>query len=266
MADDSVIQVDPPATPSISVEPKKDEPGDLSWKDKVKDKSQGQLMEMYGEASKKLGEMSESERQKTEVLKKMNVILAAIGKDPTREKMVKLWIDELNGGDGDGDGGGDGKDKKTDPALTDVRRSQESEIINRFEARYGIDKLAADKKKEDHIKIGNALWELVDPRGEFKNYEQMLDSVPLQKLDKMLENAYWIANRDKVQSDLAIARKAERDVAEMGAIGGISSSSAGGEGEDINLTQEQRYAAKKMGVSEDKYKERMKEIIKSRRG
>src|SRR3990167_2326463 len=139
MPEEIVLPVTPPVTPPADNKP--EDKGDLTWKDKVSGKTSEQLIEMYGEASKKLGEMSESERQKTGVLKKMNVILAAIGKDPTREKMVKLWIDELNGGDGDGDGGGDGKDKKTDPALTDVRRSQESEIINRFEARYGIDKL-----------------------------------------------------------------------------------------------------------------------------
>lgn len=264
MADEPVTPASNPGEPPTppAGEGKPEDKSDLTWKDKVTGKTQEQLIEMYGQLSQKLGEMSASEKQKSEVLKKVNVILAAIGKSPEREKMVKAWIDEFGTGD-DGEGGEDDK-KKIDPALMDVRKSQENEIVGNFESRYGIDKLPEEQRKEMQGRIGNALWDLVDPRGEYKTYQEMLDSIPLQKLDRMMENAYWIANRDKISSELREAQESKRKADQMGAIGGLSSASIGGE-EEIELTTEELRAAKSMKVTPEKYKERKREILRARK-
>lgn len=224
-------------------------------KDKLADKTTAQLVEMYGNLERKMGETSGEIKQKDELIKQMNIVLAAIEKDPTRSELVKKWIQELDGGEG-----ADKKDIKKDDKGSDTRRAVESEIVRKFESRYGLDKLKGEDKAKAQTKLGNALWELADPKGEYKSYEELLDHIPLQKLDRLLENAYWVSNRDVISEKIDLENQAKKRENDLASIGGLSSASINEQGE-VELTPDEIKTAEKMKIPVEKYKARKKEIL-----
>lgn len=227
---------------------------DAGFKQKLEGKDNGQLIEMYGNLERKVGEMSGEVKQKDELIKQMNIVLAAIEKDPTRSELVKNWIKELSGDDSDK------KDVKKDDKGSDTRRAVESEIVRKFESRYGLDKLKGEDKAKAQTKLGNALWELADPKGEYKSYEELLDHIPLQKLDRLLENAYWVSNRDVISEKIQLEERAKKRENDMASIGGLSSASINEQGE-VELTPDEIKTAQKMNIPVEKYKARKKEIL-----
>lgn len=240
----------PPAPPTPPT-------GEIAWQDKVKDKTPDQLVEMYGEAQKKIGELSAKDKQNDELIRQMNVILAAIDESDERKKLVtgwvEGWIDKSQGKKTEGKK--ELAENKPSEAVSDVRKQQENEIIRRFEQKYGIDRLDTEKKREMNGKVGNALWAVADPLGKFDKWEDLVAAIPVSKLENLLERAYYEANRGVI----------EKKMEESGEIapptmGSLPSSPLPPESE-VRLTNEEREVAKKLGVSEEKYLERKKEKL-----
>jgi len=263
MSDPITPPVTPPAAPPVNpptppVAPAVEPEITPELQRKIEGKSNQEIVKMYGELERKMGEASTNIEQRDQLIKQMNVVLAAIGKNPDREKMVKAWIKEVSEGS-------DGEDKKEENIETikvnDTRKALENDIIRKFEGRYGLDKMAGEEKKGAHMKIGQALWDLVDPEGKYKSYDEMMDHVPLQKLDKMLENAYWISNRDIISEKVRLQDEAKRREANGGAIGSISSVNIG-QSDEITMSTEEIKAAEKLGISKEKWIERKKQIAK----
>ena len=108
------------------------------------------------------------------------------------------------------------------------------------------------------VKIGQELMEMLDPGGN-KNYADILASISLERLPKYLEKSYNLATMDEKVKKVAETARAE---AQMGATGQISSiPSTGGVAEDVSLTPTDRANAQKMGVTDEKWLERKKQII-----
>jgi hypothetical protein len=230
---------------------------DQNWQDKVKDKGREELVTMYGEAQKKIGELSVKDQQNDELIKQMNIILAAIGDEPEREKTVKDWIqthlDKVEGKIKP-------KDKETaasedNPQITDLRRTQETEIIRRFEEKYEINRLPEDKKKEMNGKIANALWQVADPLGKYEKWEDLVKAIPLAKLETLLERAYFEANRSLIEEKAKTT--GEGSPLAMGKIASYSLPSS----ETVSLTPAEEAVAKKLGIPPEKYLERKKEML-----
>lgn len=237
-----------PTTPTTPIEP-------ITTADKLKDKTPEELVKMYGDAERKIGELSSKDKQNDELIRQMNVILAAIGDSPDREELVKNWI---NGYVEKSQGKKTPVEtKKEEPKpsgdITDVRHQQENEITRRFEEKYGINKLDAEKRKEMNGKIGNALWAVADPLGKYEKWEDLLAAIPITKLEDLMERAYFEANRGAIEAKIAEA--GEIPGVTMGRIAGATLPTE----EMTKLTANEEQVAKKLGISSEKYLERKKQ-------
>lgn len=228
----------PPATP---------DPGEVdAMAEKLKGKTAEEIAKMYGESEKKLGEMGSEVGKARQEIERMNIILAAISRDPEREKIVKSWIKEAN------DPEVDPKKKDTpevDPAVTDIRLSGEKRIISEFEKKYGIASLPPEELDKTRVKIANALWVVADPLGKYETYEQLIREIPLTKLDGLLERAYFELNKESLSEG-------------KGPSIGVLPSSGLPEKDQITLSADEEKAADGLGVPRDKYLERKKSMLK----
>lgn len=136
------------------------------------------------------------------------------------------------------------------PVNDDTRKTLVDQIVSGFEKDTGIATLEPDKKKEMHQRVGQELFELVDPGGT-KTYQEIISSIPLNKLSKYFDKAYKLATINDKPVDNSMVGT------------GIFSStpSAGGQpAEAVNLTPRDRELAQQMNVPEDKWLERKKQL------
>ena len=224
--------------------------------DKFEGKADEDVKKSYAELEKKFGEQSNEVAQAREVSEKMGVVLAAISADPQLYQSVENQIRKMYNQPPIEDQVQQQNQQPT-PEKDDTRRAVTNNIMDDFYRRYGVDKLEADKKKEVTTKIGVALAEMLDPGGT-KNYNEILSSISLERLPRYLENAYYLANKEELieQSKLEAIQQSREN--EMATIGSIPSSS--GMNGQMQLTQAERATAQKMGISEENYLKRKKEI------
>jgi hypothetical protein len=231
--------------------------------EKFKGKSPQEIAKMYVELEGKIGDQSKEIGEAREYQRKMDAVLQAIWSDPNLYNQVDLQIKKISGVDVPDtkppevpkapEKPDEKKDQVPQPDL-DTRKAMESQIINDFFRRYGIDQMEPEKRRESQVKIGTALAEMLDPGGK-KSYQQIMTEVSLQKLPRFLENAYIIANKDSLTTQ-AVGK------ADEGAIGSIPSSGSG-VAETLTLSPEEREIAKKQGITEEKYLTRKKEILEA---
>ena len=132
------------------------------------------------------------------------------------------------------------------------------QVIDNFEKSKGLDKLTGDAKKEVQNKIGQYVFNMADSfLGAGKTYQQILDTIPLDKLNTVFENAYNFATLDEKVNKAKEEGTAEAQV-NSGIIGSLPSSSPNNEA--TTLSAEERAIAKKQGVTDEKYLQRKKEI------
>ncbi len=140
----------------------------------------------------------------------------------------------------------------------DTRKALENQLVNQFEQGHGLDKLEADAKKDMNVRIGQELMELLDPSGT-KNYNQVISEVSLEKLPKYLEKAYSLATMSDTIKKAQETAQAEAQYGATGVMSSIPSSSP--DSPETSLSPQERQLAKKMGVSEEKWLERKKQIL-----
>lgn len=146
---------------------------------------------------------------------------------------------------------------KPSPETVDTRNSQIKMIVDKFSEDHGIDKLDAEGKKAMNEKVGNELGEMLDPMGN-KTLQQILETVSLTKLPHFLEKAYTLATKDQIVKDAEDRGRQKAIEENTGIIGTMASSSINPE--NITLTAAQKKVAQGLGIPEDKYLERVKEI------
>ena len=229
-------------------------------KDVYTGKSVEDVAKMHSELEKKLGESSQEVGKLRDFKEKMDVVLNVLGQDPTLYNQVDNAVRKYQGLATEPV---ETNQQPTLPVRDDTRRAVESQIIDEFERKYGINALPADKKKEQHQKIGASLAELLDPGGN-KTVQQIIGDVPLDRLNRYLDHAYLLANRDQLVETAKLEALTKNREAEYGAIGGIPAS--GGTLSDITLTPAEREVARKQGIPEEKYLERKKQIATESKG
>ena len=226
----------------------------------LRKKDRSELVKMYRNLEKKLGEQSAEVKGARETKKQVSSLLNSIYADPKRVSTVQKWIQQYYGYQTDNNDkkretdssneSGDGtSDKTARNQSDDTRRTLQDQIFADFYKKHGVDKLSKEERKQEQTKLAVSFANMVDPSGK-KTMAQILDSMPLNTLGSQLENAYVIANKDKFMSKLNkdSAAAAENRRASIGSF----SSESGGDSE-VRLTAKEREVAKKIGVSPEAY-------------
>jgi hypothetical protein len=221
-----------------------------SLPEKLKGKSVNEIADMYVNLEKTMGESSKEVSEVRKMKKDMEVVLQAIYQDPEVYRKVERRIKEMqNGGSLSEEGEtskGNGEATNSDQGnkVDDVRLSQQNIVINEFEKKFKLNDLSAEKRQEINRKIATELSEMVDPGGK-KPLNQVLNSVRLDQLPKILEKAYWLAHKDSLLDHGSSAQ----DLASIGSM----SSSNGKSDNKHGLTEREVQIAQKLGVSPEKY-------------
>jgi len=199
-----------------------------AWKSVVGDKykSPEELAKAYKDLESKLGQQSEDVRKSKEFQEVVRPILEEIRKDP---KIFEALDKRLRNQEPDNTQPNDTANKIDEPreAVADMIR------LN-FEKKYGIDRLSPEDAADARKKIGEAI---VDSTG--KSFNQ----IDLRQLERVLDNAYLIANKDK------LVRKEALDEA-TGSIPSVPSSP----GTSVEtLSPEEAKVAESLGLTRDQY-------------
>jgi hypothetical protein len=254
--------------PSVSEkakpETKAEAPLQDSFPDKLKGKSPEEIVKIYGELEKKLGEQSSEVKQARDTQEKMNLVLQAIWRNPDLYRGVEREIQSLASGDAvltdrkpsEFSAGEEGKEEAGKPKEAskgnDERRYLENQIISEFQRKFGLERLPAQERQELMQKVSTTWANMLDPKGR-KTKQELLSSVELDTLPTQLENAYWLSHKES----LARGGQPYQDVASVGSMPTGSGKSEEGEA----LTPKEKETADKLGVSPDRYIKRKQQII-----
>lgn len=257
--------------PSGGVSPGNGEPTDeapLEVPEHLKGKEVKELVQMFQNLEKKLGEQSSEVKEARETKKNVEVLLGAIYQDPKRYEQASGWIRDYLGvkpqEEAEPSKDDEGAKTGTQPTkVDDTRRALQIQILADFYKRHGLDKLAVEERKVEQTKIANTFSELVDPGGT-KSVAQLLNEVPLDRLPKYLESAYVVANSERFAQEsrqkglLAAEEKRQASI-------GTLPSTTGKPGEGIpTLTAQERAVAQKLKISPEKYAKQKGAIEKAR--
>jgi hypothetical protein len=151
-------------------------------------------------------------------------------------------------------------DKPDNPSLpapsqgnSDERLSQINMLQQGFETKAGIDKMTPEQQKDVRGKVGVMLKEMLDPKGN-KTIPQVFEEVSLVKLPWYLDQAWKLINRDNEIAAAREAGKTEKQAEYEGQTGMIGSMPAGTIPIDqVQLSQVEKNAASRMGISEEDY-------------
>lgn len=212
-------------TPTVESPPKED------WKNLVDGKftTEHDLAKAYKELEKKLGEQGEKIRQTEEFATVINPLLEEIRNDPVIFDQLDKRLKE-KGNPNNTPTESSTKDKQVDEA----RLAVSDLYIKRFEEKYGIDKLPPEESAALRNSIGAAVARMTG-----KSYSQ----VDLRQLESVLEDAYLIANKDKLINKEALAD----------ATGGIPSIPTSPSKSETTLSQEEATVADRLGLTREQY-------------
>lgn len=223
----------------------------------LKGKTADDLIKMYGELERKLGEQSSTVAEARKLRENQEILAKAIYSDPKLVEQVETAVKKMYGQSNettDDVKKSEGAVKQQDPRVSELRRASENRTIAEFSARFGLDNMKPEERQEMMKKIGGKLADLVDPTG-VKPVAQVLSDISLDKLPTLLEDAYWLVNKDSIMDKGALPQ----DFASIGRISGSTSKS----GETETLTEKEKAVAEKLGVKPEKYLERKKQIQSS---
>lgn len=218
---------------------------DAEWKTLTGDKfkSEKELAEAYKALETKLGQTSDEVRKTREFAEIVNPLLEEIRNDPEifnklDEKLRKRGQPNQQPADA----------KTVD--QTEMRTVASDLVLARFEEKHGIDKLSADEKKNLRQSIGDVIYDLTGTT---------FDKVDLRRLGGILENAYVLANKDKLIEKSKLEALVSAQGLEDGSISSIPSSQGKGE---TTLTPEEAKIADRLGLTREQYLEGKTKLAK----
>lgn len=239
----SVEQTSEPTAPQAESGEAKKEEQQITVPDKFKDKTTEEIIRSYLEAEKEIGRLRNDSGKTKELeqeVERWRQLGQVIEADPTRLEVVKSWVQPST--------------EKT-PERDSTRVALENTIVNDFERTRGLDSLEPEKRKDIYSKIGTELAEMLDPSGK-KTYEQVMEEIPLDRLPKYLDKAYRLATRDDAEERARIEALIQARQNNEASFGNVHASS--GKSDGVQLTPEQKEAARKMRVSEADYAKNLK--------
>lgn len=200
-------------------------------------------------------------------------VLKAVYGDPEAYKATNKAYLKMMGIDKPVDNKEDGKengaavDKKEEvkkPSATEVdnRNALISNTVKDFEKEHGIDKLTKEEKETLNNAIIGEIKGILDPNETGKGGAELLEGVSVSKLPGVLERAYYLATRQTREKQIKDSAVNQYQNEERGMVGSISQGSGESNGEEVVLTEKEKRAARRMGVSEEKYLKNKTEIAK----
>lgn len=249
-AKDEKIEDAPAETPKQETPNKGDEPLKDDWGKIVdgKFKSEAELAKAYKDLESKLGEQGEELRQSREFATVVQPILETIRDDQELFSTLDKKLREK----GQPSETPDAKWKEKVADQDELRTTASDLILARFEEKHGIDRLPSSERKKLRQDIGDTVYELTG---------KPLTSVDLRRLGAVLDNAYILANKDKLMEKSKLeALVSARGVEEAG-IPSIPSSP--GKAEET-LTPEESRVAERMGLTREQYLEGKKKSGRAR--
>jgi hypothetical protein len=223
-------------------------PSSEDWKQLVGGKftTEAELAKAYKEIERKFGEQSDEVRKTREFAEVINPLLEEIRADPEIFNKLDERLRKKGQPDTSQPTSADNKGKAAD----DVRSVASDLVLARFEEKHGIDKLTPDEQKSMRQKIGDVILELTG---------NTLSNVDLRRLGPVLDNAYVLANKDKIIEKSKLEALASAQGVEEASISSIQSSSEKGE---ATLTPEEARTADRLGLSRQQYLEGKKRPAK----
>lgn len=253
---------------SGSSETKTDTEAPLKLPKKLQGKSGDEIAKMYLAAEKKIGEQSTSVAEAKKLKADTDVMLRAIWSDPDLYRKVESGINKYLSGKELPDNRKKIKPKKGDEEakgtvmsseVADIRKASENRILTEFRSDLGYDNLPAKESQEKFTKTAVVLAELLDPSGE-KSPKEIVKGIPLDQLPKYLRYAHRIAHTADAAQQAKRSALASAEENKAASIGSFPASSGKSKGK-IQLTNRERQAASKMGISEEDYAKQKAAII-----
>lgn len=267
MAEEKVTTSDPQGQSSQTKDPQGDAGGQSTTvstqtqtqdidniPEKFKGKSASEIAKAYVEAEKKLGEHSKKigeVRGQLDQWEKLGKILEA---NPELYKQVESEIGKYSGQKADTTSD---VDDQVSQDVRDTKLATEGQIISGFEQKYNIHLLSAEKKADLLKKVGSEIAEMLDPGGK-KTVRQVLDNIPLTKLNVFLEKGYRLATINDSEEQTRARSVIEARINREASFGSMASGSL--PNRNTKLTDEQRKVAAKMGISEEKYLKQLQSL------
>lgn len=228
----------------------------------LKGKSAAEIAKMHLELEKKLGEQSKEVEAARKVKEQTETMLRAIWADPKLYKDVEAGVQKYVSGDTPKSGESDeeGDRPKVDPGITDLRNAEENRVITDFAMKYGYGALSEEERKDAYARLAVSLGDLVDP-GSNKPLKEVLKAIPLTKLPRFLENAHFIANKERFAEDAKRQALITDEENRSASIGSFAASSTKKES-SVTLSEREREVAKKQGITEEQYLKQKQTLLK----
>src|SRR3990167_3759913 len=235
----------------------------LNVPEKFKGKSAEEITKAYIELETKLGDQSKTVEEAKKLQEQTDTLLRSIYADPDLFRQVEKGIEKYTTGGMLPDTKkiekpkcDEGVDRaKETPPIDDLRRAQENQILNAFYAKYGYQALPDKERKDSFTRLALAVAELVDPGGK-KPIKEILATIPMDKLPRYLENAHFLANKDKIVEQAKRSALLDKETNDSATIGSFAASSGQGASQGVKLTNREREMAQKLGISEEAYAKR----------
>ena len=213
-------------------------------------KGAGALWESYKEANKKISSQGEAIRNAEKFEQDVAPILEAIWSDPDLLKTIQAKFNSNTPQKPQNTNKNDGDNKPVNTTDIETRKVVQGQVVAKFEAGKGLDKLDEESQKEVRKIIGSVMGRWVKPGQD----------IPLDKLEGYLQDAYDVALR---------RNKKLKDILESGsqgnanAAGEFSSSSSGGSHKsgEVRLTPEQEKVADRMPGGREAYVRGLKKLL-----
>lgn len=209
--------------------------------EKFKGKSAEDIAKSYIALEKKLGERPRVDEKTQKEIAKWRQLGAIIENNPVLYKTIEDEVKRIRGESAE-----DTQESKPD----DVRLATQSRIMSDFERDFGINQLPQDKRKDLSEKILLEVAEMYDPSGE-KSIKEVINSIPLHKLNRSLEKAYRYVTADDREEQGRLEGLVEARQNSEATFGSIPSSSINSQA--VKLTEDEKKVARRMGISEADY-------------
>ena len=244
--------LEPQAPPAESGEANKNSQQISTLPDKFKGKSAEEIATSYLEIEKEIGRLrnqvgeSEKTRQEVEQWRQLGQLIES---DPVLFSALETKVKGPKQTNGES------------PKRDDTRAALEQTIVRDFERSRGLDSIEPEKRSQLNQKIGTELAEMLDPGGQ-KTYQEIIDSIPLDRLPKYLDKAYRLATADDTAERARMEGLISARQNNEASFGNIPASS--GKSDGVQLTPEEKIAARRMNITEDQYAKNKAELEKNK--
>lgn len=217
-------------------------PSQPTTPENLQGKSQDELVKMYGDLNKKLGEQGGELGNLRKYKQQMDAVLEVIAKDQPLYQNVETALKKAAGTVEDNAGSvPTGQATPSSDGDAETRSVVEGQLINEFAKDNGLNGLTDTEKAQVFQAIGKELVEIYDPSGK-KNPSEVIKSIPLPGLRKALDKSFVLV---QAKAGVSVGSRAE--------IGGIPSAPGGSNQNKGSLSPAELEVAKKQGVTPDEY-------------